>query len=123
MNDLIKKFNWTFYGFVRLNLFVLVIVALDFISGERDIEKLIGGFIFLLQAANLFVFVALPFVDLFFMFKDKKMCSHFGISYTSDFLSSFTEKEKEQIRANFQSSEIGDAKSLEDLLNKENKVT
>jgi len=123
MNDLFKKFNWTFYGFVRLNLIVLVIVAMDFIAGERDIEKLIGGFIFLLQVANLFVFVALPFVDAFFMFKDKKICSHFGVSYKSDFLSSFTEKEKEQIRANFQSSDFGGVKSLAELLDKENKDT
>jgi len=111
-----KKFFWTFYGFIRLNLAIPVIVLLDFFSGETSGEKLLGGFVFLLQVVNLFVFVFLPMLDLYELYRDKKICKHFKIDYTGDYLLIYTEKEKEIIREQFSKFPLTDNTKIKDLL-------
>jgi hypothetical protein len=111
-----RKFNWTFYGFIRLNLVVPVIILLDFFSGETSGEKLLGGFIFLLKIVNLFVFVFLPMLDLYEYYRDKKICNHFQINYIDNYLLTFSEKEKEIIREQFSKFPLKESTRIEDLL-------
>jgi len=113
------KFSWTYIGFIRLNIGMLVTLTFIAISNGTSIERFVSAIPLSLLIVNAVVFVVFPIADVIEQYKDKQMCSTLGVDYIKDFLMFYEERQKEIIRENFKNSPNQDRTLISELLNKQ----
>ena len=115
------KFSWTYIGFIRLNLIMLVTLVATAISTEASLDKFVTAIPLAFAIVNAIVFLVLPVADLIEQYKDKRMCSLLNLDYVSSFLLAFEEKQRETIRDNFKNSSNQSKVKLAELLKEKSK--